>query len=276
MNKFRFLLCVALLAAGSAFAQSPYDTINRVRAAPPCAAPALREPLRRNEALERAAALLAAGADLDASLQQAGYRATRSNVVRLASNLSPAELISMFANRYCVLIAEPAFLDIGVYLQAGAITAVLAEPFAAQVAYSQGEAGIKVLALVNKARAVARSCGDKPFAPAKPLSYNTALARAALTHAADMALNNYFSHDARDGSNPARRVERAGYRYRATGENIAAGMSTAALAVAGWIKSPPHCANLMSPAYTEMGVAFAINPKSEMGVYWSQEFGAPR
>ena len=32
----------------------------------------------------------------------------------------------------------------------------------------------------------------------------------------------------------------------------------------------------MNGAFTEMGVAFAINPNSEMGVYWAQEFGAPR
>ena len=92
-----------------------------------------------------------------------------------------------------------------------------------------------------------------------------------------MARNNYFSHSGRDGSSPAQRVERAGYRYRATGENIAAGAQmTAENAVAGWIKSPPHCVNLMSPAYTEMGVAFAVDPRSDMGVYWTQAFGTPR
>ena len=32
----------------------------------------------------------------------------------------------------------------------------------------------------------------------------------------------------------------------------------------------------MNPAYTEMGVAFAVNPASDMGVYWAQVFGAPR
>ena len=53
-------------------------------------------------------------------------------------------------------------------------------------------------------------------------------------------------------------------------------MSTPEDAVAGWIKSPPHCANLMSQAYREMGVAFAVNAKSKMSVYWAQEFGAPR
>ena len=269
-------LLVSLLIAAGAFAQSPYEQINRVRADPPCPAPAVREPLRRNEALERAAGLLAAGTDLDASLKQAGYRAARSSVVRMASNVPPAELITMFAQRNCALIVEPVFIDIGIHLQAGAITALLAQPFTPQVVQSQEDAGNNVLALVNRARAVARRCGDKPFAAAKPLSRSAMLTLAALSHAADMARNNYLSHDGRDGSNPAQRVERAGYRYRATGENIAAGMNTAELAVESWIKSPQHCANLMSPAFTEMGVAFAIDPRSQMGVYWSQSFGAPR
>ena len=47
-------------------------------------------------------------------------------------------------------------------------------------------------------------------------------------------------------------------------------------AVAGWIKSPQHCANLMNPAYTEMGAGFAVNAGSEMGVYWTQAFGTRR
>ena len=75
---------------------------------------------------------------------------------------------------------------------------------------------------------------------------------------------------------PAQRVTAAGYRYRMTGENIAAGPSRAEDAVAGWIKSPPHCANLMSPAFNEMGVGFAINNASDMGVYWAQAFGTRR
>jgi uncharacterized protein YkwD len=32
----------------------------------------------------------------------------------------------------------------------------------------------------------------------------------------------------------------------------------------------------MNPAFTEMSVALAVNPKSKMGWYWAQEFGTPR
>lgn len=40
--------------------------------------------------------------------------------------------------------------------------------------------------------------------------------------------------------------------------------------------TPPHCANLTNAALSEMGIAFAVNPKSKMGVYWAQAFGTPR
>ena len=47
-------------------------------------------------------------------------------------------------------------------------------------------------------------------------------------------------------------------------------------AVQGWLNSPGHCANIMSPTYTEMGTAFAVNDKSGAGIYWVQVFGAAR
>ena len=146
------------LAAGSALAQSSYEQINRMRAEPTCAPGGVAEGLRRNAALERAAALLASGSDLESSLKQAGYRASRCSVAHMASNVAPDELIRMFAERNCALIAERGFTDVGVHLQAGAITALLAEPFSPKVGFSQEEAGMTVLDLVNRARAQARTC----------------------------------------------------------------------------------------------------------------------
>ena len=129
---------------------------------------------------------------------------------------------------------------------------------------------------ILEARATPRNCGNRKFGAARPLRWNETLATASRLHAEDMARNNYFSHGGRDGSNPAQRVERAGYKYRATGENIAAGQLSAEDAVAGWIKSPGHCANLMNPGFTEMGAGLAVDHKSELGVYWAQAFGTPR
>jgi uncharacterized protein YkwD len=173
-------------------------------------------------------------------------------------------------------LQDAALTEVGYYVDARQLWIVMAAPFAPAVVESGEAAGQHVLELVNAARAVPRTCGNKAFKAARPLRWNDTLAAASRLHAADMARNNYFSHSGRDGSNPAQRVARAGYSYRATGENIAAGQMKPEDAVAGWIKSPPHCANLMNPVFTEMGVAFAVEAKSEMGVYWAQAFGTPR
>jgi len=149
--------------------------------------------------------------------------------------------------------------------------------WSASAGVSAAAGGRRVLDLVNDASARPRRCGGQAFLAAPPLRWNDTLAGASLRHAEDMARNNYFSHGGRDGSSPGVRAERSGYRYRAIGENIAGGpQMTPEVAVAGWIKSPGHCANLMNSVFTEMGAAFAVDPRSELGVYWAQEFGAPR
>jgi uncharacterized protein YkwD len=131
----------------------------------------------------------------------------------------------------------------------------------------------QVLALVNQARAQPRMCGAAPFGATRPLRLNTALQDVSATHAADMARYGYFEHTGRDGSRVSDRASRAGYAWRAIGENIASGHMTAAVVVQGWLKSPGHCANIMSTGFSEMGAAFAVNPKSHAGIYWVQVFG---
>jgi uncharacterized protein YkwD len=134
----------------------------------------------------------------------------------------------------------------------------------------------QVLELVNEARAQRRRCGWKRFDAAPPLALSDALNRAALEHANDMAERQILSHAGRDGSTPGDRATRSGYTWHAVGENIALGQSTAEQVVADWLKSSHHCANLMDPDYSEMGVAFAVGSRGEARMYWSQMFAAPR
>ena len=91
-----------------------------------------------------------------------------------------------------------------------------------------------------------------------------------------MAQYNYFSHQGRDGSSAADRLTRAGYVWKAVGENIAAGPTTPETAVDDWLRSPQHCATLMAPQFREMGVAYSVNRASESGIYWVQLFGLRR
>jgi uncharacterized protein YkwD len=272
---YLLLLAVCIDAAASDL----YIEINRLRAGEGnCAVAEKLPPLKPQAALDHAARELARGDKLQQSLQTAGYRATRANAFSIRGDGVGARAAGLLANQsYCPQLQEAAMTEVGIYLDARQVWIVMAAPFAPSAGVSGQAAGQRVLDLVNQARAAPRYCGNRWFNAARPLRWNDVLAEASQRHSEDMARNNYFSHAGRDGSNPAQRVERAGYRYRATGENIAGGgQMKAEDAVAGWIKSPGHCANLMNPAFTDMGVAYAVNPGSEMGVYWTQAFGVPR
>ncbi len=278
--RLRTLSCLLLLAVcRDAAAGDLYAAINRLRAGDGnCAVADNLPPLKPHAALERVARDLARGDQLRQSLQATGYRATRSSAISIRGEGVGAQAEGMLAKQSnCGQLQDDAMTEVGIYVDARQLWIVMAAPFAPSAGESGQAAGQHVLDLVNAARAAPRYCGNRKFNAARPLRWNDSLAEASRLHAADMARNNYFSHSGRDGSNPAQRVERAGYRYRSTGENIAAGgQMKPADAVAGWIKSPGHCANLMNPAFTEMGVAFAVERRSELGVYWAQAFGTPR
>jgi len=255
-----------------------YTEVNRLRAGGgSCAVAENLPPLKPQAALERVARDLARGVQMQKSLQDAGYRATRSSALSITGDGVDAKATGELAKQsYCRQLQDNAMTEVGIYLDARQLWIVLAAPFAPSVGVSEQAVGQRVLDLVNQTRATARYCGNKSFNASRPVRWNAALAEASQLHAVEMARYNYFSHSGRDGSDPAQRVERAGYSYRSTGENIAAGQTQPEEVVAGWIKSPEHCANLMNPGFTEMGAAVAVDRSSEMGVYWTQAFGSPR
>ncbi len=135
-----------------------------------------------------------------------------------------------------------------------------------------------MLAAVNARRRSGASCGSKgSFAAAPDLSWNAALAQAALAHSDDMVSRNFFDHTGSSGSSPGDRITAAGYPWRGWGENIAAGQGSVAEVVDGWMKSDGHCANLMNPAYKDIGVACVSgNAGTRYASYWTQDFGTPR
>jgi uncharacterized protein YkwD len=91
-----------------------------------------------------------------------------------------------------------------------------------------------------------------------------------------MATNDYFAHESQDGRTPADRVSAAGYAWSAIGENIAAGYPDVAAAVDGWMTSPGHCANIMTAAFRELGMACADNATSRYGRYFTLDLATPR
>ncbi len=131
----------------------------------------------------------------------------------------------------------------------------------------------RMLALINEARASARNCGDTLFPAVAALTWNQRLENAAAKHSEDMSKHNFFSHIGSDGSSAALRATTADYNWMIVGENIAAGQSTATLAVEGWLESPGHCANIMEERFTEMAVSCASNDDSDFREYWTQVLG---
>jgi uncharacterized protein YkwD len=114
---------------------------------------------------------------------------------------------------------------------------------------------------------------ERKKADLSPLKPNALLMKAARLHAANMAKQDKLDH-VLDEKNPSDRVKDAGYKYFATGENIAWNPATPKEAVNGWMDSPPHKENILTSKYTEIGVALAKNKKGE--IYWVQVFGTPR
>ncbi|MBX3702657.1 MAG: CAP domain-containing protein [Steroidobacteraceae bacterium] len=146
----------------------------------------------------------------------------------------------------------------------------------AQAGIVDGDAGQRILQLVNEARSQPRRCGWKRHGAAPPLVFSATLQSVALAHARDMASRGELDHAGHDGSTPALRVTRAGYRWRFTGENIASGQPTAETVVAGWLKSPRHCANIMDPDFTELGAGHAVEPRAAGRIFWVQVFASPQ
>jgi uncharacterized protein YkwD len=130
------------------------------------------------------------------------------------------------------------------------------------------------LRLINQRRAAGARCGARgAFGPAGALVAQSQLTQAALGHSRDMADNDYFSHDSRDGRTMADRVSATGYAWRSLGENIAAGHGSVQQTIDGWMGSDSHCANLMNPDFTEYGLACARNDASRYQSYWTLDLG---
>ena len=134
------------------------------------------------------------------------------------------------------------------------------------------------LTLVNRYRAAGASCGSEGnFAPAAALRWQDNITQAALRHSDDMQSGNFFSHTGSDGSSAGQRMTAAGYSWRAWGENIAAGQSSVSSVVTGWMNSPGHCANLMNPGFTDIGVACVKGGSGNTyGTYWTMDLGTAR
>ncbi|WP_341520242.1 CAP domain-containing protein [Pseudomonas sp. G.S.17] len=212
--------------------------------------------------------------DLQRALARATYPMVNVQAISLSGPRDAKAAMGVVLESFCQVVLDPQFVDIGVSREGRDWRIVLARPLlAARLGDWQAE-GQKLLEMINRARTQPRQCGGQEFAAASPLSWNATLGSAAQSHSRIMANNNFFDHIDRDGRTPGDRAELAGYVGQQIGENIAAGQDSVHKVLDGWLASPGHCANLMNPQYRDLGAAYATDPKSDAGIYWTAMFGS--
>ena len=105
------------------------------------------------------------------------------------------------------------------------------------------------------------------------LKSSSALMKVARAHATNMAKQKVLVHTL-DEKSFSKRIDEAGYTFWSAGENIALGQKTGKEAVADWMTSPGHKANILSKDYTEIGIGRAVSKDGE--TYWVQVFARPQ
>jgi uncharacterized protein YkwD len=117
-----------------------------------------------------------------------------------------------------------------------------------------------------------------------PVSPNSDLRQAALSHSNEMINQGYFEHTSPAGVTFEDRIQSTGYmqgvRTWVIGENLVWGtgpLSTPQSLVTSWMNSPPHRENLLRPSFREIGIAAVVGtPESRTdhtGVTVSSEYG---
>src|SRR4051812_40827402 len=119
---------------------------------------------------------------------------------------------------------------------------------------------------------------------AGPLTENPELPLAAERHSPDMATRKFFAPLTPDGVSDAARIVHTGYPPISIGENLAWGeeeKSSPAMVVQAWMNSPGHEANLLRPAYHEIGIGLAYTapepqPVPKQAAIYTTDFGPGR
>jgi uncharacterized protein YkwD len=128
----------------------------------------------------------------------------------------------------------------------------------------------EVIRLVNVERAKVKLAA---------LTNQSQLEQAAQAHSVDMGCNFFMSHTGSDGSTPFDRIDYFGYVYSWAGENVAAGYTTPAAVMAGWMASKTHKANILNANFTEIGIGYVYNSGDTTNRYyhyWTMVLGKPQ
>ncbi|PKL31707.1 hypothetical protein CVV43_01095 [Candidatus Saccharibacteria bacterium HGW-Saccharibacteria-1] len=85
------------------------------------------------------------------------------------------------------------------------------------------------------------------------LTLSAKLNKAANLKAQDMFADQYWSHNAPDGTLPWKWLGDVGYDYSEAGENLAMNYSLTANVMKAWMNSPEHRENVLKDSYQEVG-----------------------
>ncbi len=94
---------------------------------------------------------------------------------------------------------------------------------------------------------------DRMKAGLSPLVMDQTIREAARSHSIDMVKNGYFSHYDLSGKTPADRLTNFQVNFNMAGENIALA-PTVDLAETGFMNSPDHRDNILTPDFTRVGI----------------------
>lgn len=171
---------------------------------------------------------------------------------------------------------SPRFLKNSTYI---ATTALVVCLFVAAGAVDRivKELGSPYVAAVISAVLVDLANDDRSELALPELTTNPLLTAAAQAKADDMAAKSYFSHSTPEGYDSWHWFKQVGYDYRFAGENLAVNFSDSADVEAAWMASPTHRDNIISPRYTEIGIATAVGMyQGRETVFVVQMFGMPK
>ncbi|MFC3886491.1 CAP domain-containing protein [Bacillus songklensis] len=105
------------------------------------------------------------------------------------------------------------------------------------------------------------------------LKWHDPISNTARKHSADMAKNDYFSHQNLQGLSPFQRMDRDGIQYSMAGENIAMGQFSSIFAHEALMNSLGHRKNILQPKWTYLGVGVAFNGSNVP--YYDQNYFTP-
>lgn len=88
-----------------------------------------------------------------------------------------------------------------------------------------------------------------------PVAENAKLNQSAMLKAQNMFAEDYWAHYSPTGKTPWQWFDQAGYVYTLAGENLARDFDTSQGVINGWMNSPSHRENMLTPGYKDIGIA---------------------